>query len=173
MTTTRLDWALLLSIALHAALLVSFATSGGLWPGIWPGTGSAPGKRPLNVRLPTQPASPADFYPSAALLAGAPRTSRAGTSPAEAGGFPSPLTRIEPEYPEAAFALGISGKVEVDVWVDASGQVENAFVVSSTLDGVFNRSALKAVREARFAPRLVQGKPTRGVYRAVIVYALK
>jgi len=169
MTTTRLDWALLLSVALHAALLFSFATAGGLRPG----AAAVPEKRPLSVLLPAQGAPSPDIDPSASSPATLPNAPQARQGQGERRGFPSPLAQIEPEYPEAAYALGISGKVEVEVVVDASGRVEDAFVVSTTLDGVFNRSALKAVRETRFAPGMVAGKPTKGVYRAVIVYSLE
>ena len=86
---------------------------------------------------------------------------------------PQPLLDITPEYPEGAFAQGLSGKVEVAVWVDETGRVENAMVVATTMADAFNRSALKAVHEMRFTPGMSGGKPVKSAIRAVIVYELQ
>lgn len=86
---------------------------------------------------------------------------------------PQPLIDIAPDYPEGAFALGLSGKVEVEVWVDETGRVENARVVETTMADAFNSSALKAVHDMRFAPGMSGGVPVKSSIRAVIVYDLK
>lgn len=170
MTTNRLNWALLISVALHAALLASFATGSGGRGGMTAQT------RRLTVLL--QPQLPSRFVlpsplPTEPLQATAVHSAGAGQGTGTSRELPVPLTPIEPEYPEAAYALGIPGRVEVLVQVDESGRVASAVVVRTTLDGVFNRSALKAVRETRFAPGTVDGKPTKGVYRAVVLYRPK
>ena len=86
---------------------------------------------------------------------------------------PQPLNDIAPDYPEGAFALGLSGKVEVDVWVDERGQVEDARVVATTMADAFNNSALRAVHNMRFTPGMSAGRPVKSSIRAVIVYELQ
>ncbi len=86
---------------------------------------------------------------------------------------PQPLVDIAPDYPEGAFALGLSGKVEVEVWVDEKGRVENARVVETTMADAFNSSALKAVHDMRFTPGMSGGLPVKSSIRAVIVYDLR
>lgn len=171
MTTGRLGWALLVSVVLHAALLASFATGGG-------GRGGMTARdHRLNVRL--RPQAPSRFVapdaspaepPAVPKQVAAAQSAGSGAGVAGPHALPTPLTPIEPEYPENALALGIPGRVEIEALVDESGRVESAVVVSTSLDGIFDRSALKAVRETRFAPGTDHGHPTRGVYRAVVLY---
>ncbi|HUY04541.1 MAG TPA: energy transducer TonB [Rhodocyclaceae bacterium] len=167
MTTTRLNWALLVSVVLHTALLASFAAGEGGGGGM-----TAPTRR-LTVRLtpPKRFALPSRL-PAASRQA-ATQSMTGGPGGDSSRGLPAPLTPIAPEYPEAALALGIPGRVEILAQVDEAGRVESAVVVKTSLDGVFDRSALEAVRETRFAPGTVNGKPTKGVYRAVVLYRPK
>lgn len=102
-----------------------------------------------------------------------PKTAAARRESGDIDRPPEPLLNIRPEYPEGAFAAGLSGKVEVEVWVDERGSVENARVVSTTMTDVFNRSALKAVHEMRFTPGMRGGMPVKSSIRAVIMYDLK
>jgi len=171
----RLNLALLASIVLHAALLVSFTTQAGL----------RGGGRPVADRLPAQPLSvalrqlvpqpspvPSQERPRvAADPVPAPSTKNLGASSSDGG--PLPLTPIAAAYPEGALALGISAKVEVRALVDEAGRVEQASVVSATLADVFDRSAIAAVRATRFVPATAAGRPVKSNYRAVIFYDLK
>lgn len=177
--TARLALALAASVVLHGTLLASFAS-----PRLKPG-----GHQPtatLDVILTTPPAAqslqtPAVSTPQVALAALAapatkpslPTKARPDQHEGESDSPPLPLIDIAPEYPEGAFALGLSGKVEVDVWVDENGRVENAMVVATTMADAFNRSALKAVHEMRFTPGMSGGMPVKSSIRAVIVYELK
>ncbi|OIR06857.1 transport protein TonB [mine drainage metagenome] len=162
MTTSRLNWALLLSVVLHTALLASFAVGEG------GGGGMTAQARRLTVRLqqPNRFALPL----SAESRQAATQSVTGGQGSDSSHGLPAPLTPIAPEYPEAALALGIPGRVEILAHVGEDGRVESAVVVKTSLDGVFDRSALEAVRETRFAPGTVNGKPTKGIYRAVVLY---
>ena len=176
----RLTLALTVSAALHGALLASF-TSPRLRPG-----GSRPAAA-LQVTLMSPVAGqslpvPAVSAPQLALAApAAPSTkpsqpAKQAAAELESGDIdrpPEPLLDISPAYPEGAFAAGLSGKVEVEVWVDERGRVENAVVISTTMADAFNRSALKAVHEMRFTPGMRGGMPVKSSIRAVIVYDLK
>jgi len=173
----RLNLALLASVALHAALLFSFATHAGLRSGGQPPSDSLPAQ-PLSVALrqlspQPDPVPPQELppRPTNADPVPAPRAKDAGTAGGDAG--PLPLTPIAAAYPEGALGLGISAKVEVHALVDEAGRVEQANVVSATLADVFDRSALAAVRATRFVPATAAGRPVKSNYRAVIFYDLK
>lgn len=85
---------------------------------------------------------------------------------------PMPLNEIVPAFPEEAFGRYLGGQVEVEVWVDRDGAITQVHVVSSRPEGVFDASALRAVREFRFAPAVYRGKAVGGILRATIEYAL-
>lgn len=167
-TNSRLNLAVVASLALHALLLTSFATHGG-----WRGGGEAliadPPPGPLKVslrQLGEQPGPPRTE----------PRTPAGPATRPEAGGSsggPSPLTPIAATYPESALAMGIAAKVEVRALVDEAGRVEQASVVAATLADVFDRSALEAVRATRFVPATAGGRPVKSTYRAVIFYDIR
>lgn len=66
---------------------------------------------------------------------------------------PVPVTRIAPDYPEAANPMGIAGKVKAWLEVDAKGFVTSARVVSETPEGYgFGEAALAAARRWTFQP---------------------
>ena len=67
-----------------------------------------------------------------------------------------------PDYPKAAWLLGINGKVIVNVSVDANGVVQSANVASAQPAGVFEQSALAEARAKRFpAQTLAAGETVR------------
>lgn len=67
-----------------------------------------------------------------------------------------------PDYPKAAWLLGINGKVIVNVSVDANGVVQSAEVASAQPAGVFEQSALAEARAKRFpAQTLAAGETVR------------
>ena len=167
---SRLSLAFAVSVGAHAALLVSFATHGGLPGG---DEQSAASRTPRLLAVSLRPASArAPQSSSEVPLAQAPATVH-GDGGRDDGGGPRPLTPIVAAYPEGALALGISAKVEVRAIVDESGRVEQASVVSATLADVFDGSALSAVRATRFIPATAAGHPVKSAYRAVIFYDLK
>jgi protein TonB len=62
-----------------------------------------------------------------------------------------------PQYPREAMVAAIQGAVSVEVVINEAGQVTDAKVVRSV--PLLDEAALKAVREWRFAPTLVNGQP--------------
>ena len=62
-------------------------------------------------------------------------------------------------YPPAAKAEGVEGQVKVAYGVTVDGRVVRAHVVESEPAGVFDEAALEAVRQWRFNPPVVDGKP--------------
>jgi TonB family protein len=67
---------------------------------------------------------------------------------------------VEPLFPESARRKGLTGWVEVAFTVNAKGQVEDAQVRASSPEDVFDDAAVKAVRQWRYDPPLIDGKPT-------------
>jgi protein TonB len=59
---------------------------------------------------------------------------------------------VAPSYPRGAERRGVEGSVTVRYTVSASGDVTAAEVVEATPQGVFDRAALNAVEEWRYAP---------------------
>jgi protein TonB len=83
-----------------------------------------------------------------ATAAAAPAVSARAT--AERDGVLEPLIAGVPEYPTAAQARGVRGRVEVEFTVTPAGTVENPRVVSAEPRGVFDAAALAAVARRRY-----------------------
>jgi TonB family protein len=71
-----------------------------------------------------------------------------------------PLVRENPAYPPQALAKGIGGHVQLKFDVTAAGAVENVSVVESS-DAVFEESAVAALSQWRYLPRILGGKRVR------------
>jgi protein TonB len=69
-----------------------------------------------------------------------------------------PVAPLEPAYPPRLRALGLEGEVETRVVVAADGRVRGARLVESTHPD-FTASARAAIREARFEPARLDGRP--------------
>jgi protein TonB len=67
---------------------------------------------------------------------------------------------LAPSYPDAARADGVEGDVRLELVVGVSGAVESARVVRGIGHGL-DESALRAVRQFRFAPASKAGHPVR------------
>jgi TonB family protein len=64
---------------------------------------------------------------------------------------PTPIVRIQPNYPDAAFAAGREGSVELEFTIAANGAVKDVAVVSSTA-AEFEEPAVVALLRWRFLP---------------------
>lgn len=74
------------------------------------------------------------------------------------------IRKTEPDYPKSAENQGIEGFVVVRYTVTPEGEVEDPEIVSAIPEGVFERAALKCVREWLYAP---PGETVRGVMSEV------
>jgi TonB family protein len=77
----------------------------------------------------------------------------------DADGSISLLVRVEPDYPTWAASVGMPGWVVLDVTIDASGSVTDARVRDAWPGDLFHEVALTAVRQWRYLPELVDGRP--------------
>ncbi len=79
---------------------------------------------------------------------------------------PKLIRDYQPVYPPAALAMGLSGKVVVEVIINESGEVENARILSSN-NHIFDDAALEAARRWKFSP------PTDERGQKVAVYFIR
>jgi protein TonB len=87
--------------------------------------------------------------------------------------YPSPVSKVNPRYPDRALELGREGEVEIEFTIAADGSVKNPQVVRSVPEGVFDSAAMNALVNWRYTPGEVNGQkvdtPGR---RAVIRFRL-
>ena len=69
---------------------------------------------------------------------------------------PSVLTRVEPQWPVLPEVRDV-GPVVLEVVVDASGAVTHVHVLRSI--PAYDRAAVEAVRQWKFAPATLHGSP--------------
>jgi protein TonB len=71
---------------------------------------------------------------------------------------PRVVKQVKPMYPFRARRRNISGQVVVKFLVDDNGRVTRPSVVEADPQGVFEKSALQAVRQWRFSPGKYKGR---------------
>lgn len=72
---------------------------------------------------------------------------------------PVPLSDIQPEYPESAGNQ--QGTVVLRLFISASGDVDELFVVRALPSGFFEEAALTAFASARFSPGMHHGRAVK------------
>jgi TonB family protein len=80
------------------------------------------------------------------------------------------LHRVEPEYPEAARQQRIQGAVVVDVHIGRDGAVQDVQTISGP--PLLAQASLDAVKQWRFKPRSVNGRPTEMQTRITLNFRL-
>lgn len=83
---------------------------------------------------------------------------------------PRALHEVVPVYPAEADRQRVSGKLRLQLKLQADGRVSDIEVLSATPPGVFEESALQAFREARFSPAQKKGRPVRALVQIEVVY---
>jgi protein TonB len=83
---------------------------------------------------------------------------------------PRALREVVPVYPADADRQRLSGKLRLQLKLQADGRVSDVEILSATPPGVFDESALKAFREARFSPAQKNGRPVRALVQVEVVY---
>lgn len=62
------------------------------------------------------------------------------------------LKRVNPKYPRRAKIKKKSGHVQLSFSIDKKGEVSNIYVIDSTPQGIFEQSAIKAIKRWKFKP---------------------
>ena len=83
---------------------------------------------------------------------------------------PRALRDIVPDYPDDADRQRLSGKLRLQLKLEADGRIGAIEIVSATPPGVFDESAIKAFGDARFAPAQKNGHPVRALVLIEVVY---
>ena len=83
---------------------------------------------------------------------------------------PALVYRIEPVYPDIAVRAHVEGVVILEATVDREGRIEDVRVLRSM--PLLDRAALEAVRQWRYSPLLLNGKPGRFVLTVVVSFRL-
>lgn len=96
-------------------------------------------------------------------------TSDIGTGPAVASGgavqasndsAPTPLVRVEPQYPRQAAMRGQEGWVKLRFNITEIGDVDNVEILEAEPRRVFDAAARAAVLRWRYRPQKIDGRPT-------------
>jgi protein TonB len=75
------------------------------------------------------------------------------------------IVRVLPRYPSRALSRGREGWVLLEFSIDKIGQAMDPVVIDADPPGVFDRSAMNAVKKWKYRPMIEDGKPAirRGV----------
>lgn len=71
------------------------------------------------------------------------------------------LNEILPEYPAEAHFRGLTGAVDLVLYIDEAGQIRDITVERAEPPGFFEEAAIKAFRTARFSPALKNGRAVK------------
>ena len=96
------------------------------------------------------------------------------TQPIRVGGVikePALLYRVEPVYPGVAVSANIEGTVILEALVDREGHVEELKVLRSI--PLLDKAAMEAVRQWRYSPVILNGKPERFLLTVVVMFRLE
>jgi len=126
-------------------------------PGLPSTPGTPGGGIPTNPR-PVLP--PPDNQPTAVVR-------RSISEPAQMAQL---IRRIDPIYPPLARQIQREGRVELHAIISATGTIESLEVISG--DPLFIQSALSAVREWRYRPTILNGRPIEVDTRITVIYTL-
>lgn len=81
---------------------------------------------------------------------------------------PEPVQEIVPSYPLEALARNMGANIKLIVFIDEEGNVVKAMPASNQEMNVFVESALIAIRQTRFTPAQVNGRAVPAVLTPVI-----
>lgn len=79
------------------------------------------------------------------------------------------IRKVQPPYPQMARLMRLTGSVQVQIAISETGEVADAFVLSG--HPMFREASLQAVRQWRFRPTELNGKPVRAI--GVITFNFK
>ena len=86
---------------------------------------------------------------------------------------PQFVRRTSPVYPTRAQLRGLEGKVELQIVFNKEGRVEELEILSSDHGGIFDRSALAAVKSWQIKPMTRDGKPVSVRFTQTVDFYLK
>ena len=104
-----------------------------------------------------------------------PSTRAQASQPIRVGGnirVPRKLEDVKPVYPDAMRAAGREGVVPIEAIIGVDGKVTSARVTTAQVHPDFAIAAVDAVRQWRFSPTLLNGKPVEVVMTVTVNFNL-
>jgi TonB family protein len=86
---------------------------------------------------------------------------------------PHKLTHLDPVYPDSMRVAGRGGTVPLEAVISADGSVVFARVLSANVHPDFAAAATEAVRQWKFSPTLLNGKPVEVVMTVSVAFSLE
>ena len=86
---------------------------------------------------------------------------------------PTKLVNVNPTYPDSMRVAGRGGLVPLDAVISTDGSVVFARVLSANVHPDFAAAALDAVRQWKFSPTLLNGKPVEVVMSVTVNFTLE
>ncbi len=84
---------------------------------------------------------------------------------------PALIRRVEPEYPGVAVAAKVTGTVILEATVNEAGAVTDVKVLRSIL--LLDQAALKAVKQWRYQPLVLNGQPVPFILVVTLTFSLR
>ena len=85
---------------------------------------------------------------------------------------PIVITRVQPEYPPLLARTRLAGSVMLESIIAEDGTITSVRVVRST-HPLFEQSAMRAVKEWRFRPGTLRGKPVATIFQFTVTFETK
>lgn len=101
-----------------------------------------------------------------------------GPIPGHTPGLVNPVviasTKVQPRYPEAARLGRLEGRVILQATIDRDGVVQQIEVLQVSRPGLgFEQRAVEAVREWRYTPGTIEGKPVPVLLTVIVDFSLR
>lgn len=96
---------------------------------------------------------------------------RAGEDVVHLNTPPRRIKTVSPEYPPVALNRKIEGSVTLEVWIDEQGKVKDVKILRSF--AVFDKAAIKAVRQWAYEPMVIDGRPRTAVFAVTVDFKIK
>lgn len=84
---------------------------------------------------------------------------------------PELIHRVEPDYPEIARKAHIQGVVILEAVITTSGSVEEVKVLKS-IQPTLDQSAMNAVKQWKYKPAILNGKPVKVYFTVTVTFTL-
>jgi TonB family protein len=100
----------------------------------------------------------------------------AGPTPVRVGGnvrAPRKVTNVNPTYPKRMLDAGLEGTVEIEAVIGVDGRVVRARPATGQAHPDFAAAAIEAVRQWRFEPTLLNGKPVEVTMGVSVGFSLQ
>ena len=69
------------------------------------------------------------------------------------------MRKVEPEFPETARKMGLTGRVVAKLLVGTDGHVSKASILEAAPEGIFEQGVLKALKQWEFKPGSLKNRP--------------